>query len=174
LVQPEVGEENDRRREAAHGKRRRPAGLVLHDALAAEAEGDAALLGDQGQVAIHGEGVVGAARHAGDQQRGAQPFAEELDLDVDLVQGQLRQRIVQQLDLFEERGAPAILDLLIGAEIEMRLLALGQAWRVGSLGRRHYCLADREVRRCMHLPEWNCLTIWSAYIVREVGAVNSG
>jgi hypothetical protein len=49
--------------------------------------------------------------------------AEELEREVDLVEREVRQRLVQQPDLVEQRRAAA-LDVLARAQVEVRELAL--------------------------------------------------
>jgi hypothetical protein len=63
-----------------------PGGLRadVHGALAAEADREAELVGERGEVLVDGGGFGGAACHRGDDHGGAEGLAEQVDRGVDL------------------------------------------------------------------------------------------
>ena len=110
LHDAQVREHERRRRVGPHLERVGELGTALHRALRAQTERDAELLGDAREVAVDLRRLGGAAGHPGDEQRRAQALAEELGRDVDLVDRELGQRVVDEVDLLEQRRLAGVLD----------------------------------------------------------------
>jgi hypothetical protein len=82
-----------------------------------------------------------AAGHPAHEKGDAQRVAGEARREVDVVEGQLGQRVMEQVDLFEEGRALARFDVAALAEFDVVDLSLSDA---GGLG--HSGLRGREVR----------------------------
>src|SRR5207253_7970867 len=76
------------------------------------------------ETAIDLRRLLRAAGHAADDEWGAEPLAEQCGADVDLVHRELGERVVDEVDLLEERRLAGILDLRRLAELEMRAFAV--------------------------------------------------
>ena len=89
---------------------------------------------------------LGAAGHPGDEERRPQPLAEERRRRRRPRDRELRERVVHEVDLFEERRLAGVLHLALLAEIEVRALAIAdrlsqrrppaRRWRRGAAGCR--------------------------------------
>ena len=90
-------------------------------------------------------GLVGAAGHRGDDDRGIEALAEQLDAAVDRVGVHLGQRVVDQLHLLEEAGLLAEVDAVAGAEGEVVLLALRDVEAVRHAGEHSRSMRRRRV-----------------------------
>src|SRR6059058_2232359 len=102
----------------------RQLGRAMHRALRAEPEADAVRLRDLRQAAVDRRRLLGPAGHAADEERRAEPLAEQRGADVDLVDRQLGERVVDEVDLLEERRLAGVLDLRRLAELEVGALAV--------------------------------------------------
>src|SRR5688572_17589063 len=123
LIQAEVREHDRRRRRFAYAIRRGELRAPVHRSLATEAERDAVPLGELGEVAIDDRRFRGPARHPGDEERRAEPLADERHFEIDVVERELGKRVVHELDFFEERRLRGMLDVRTLAEVEVRALA---------------------------------------------------
>ena len=109
--------------------------MLGHRALRAEPERDARGLRRAREIAIDRGGLGGAAGHAGDHERRGEALADELGRQVDVVERELGQRLVDELDVLEQRrarelGAPR------GGDLEVVGLAPGD--RAARLPRRAF------------------------------------
>jgi hypothetical protein len=120
----EVRQKNNVRCEVTDGEGVEEGGVEEHGPLAADAEGHPVLLGQGGEASVDVAGLCGAAGHARDAQGDAQGLAREGGGEVELVEGELGEALVEEVDLIEEGGLEAILDVLAGAQVEVVHLAL--------------------------------------------------
>src|SRR5262245_16355651 len=93
-------------------------------ALRTDAETHAHSVGQRGHLPVEPRDLFRAPRHPGDDQRTAQTFAERYDAQIDVFEPGFDQRLMNQLDVFEESGLPAKLHVLVRAEVEMTELAI--------------------------------------------------
>jgi hypothetical protein len=101
---PDVAKDERRWRHVSHLVRCSAiAVLSEHRALAAQAKTVAALLRDARELAIDVAGSLGTARHRGDEQRSPELLAEQGDGRIDRVEIELREGVVDELDVFEKR-----------------------------------------------------------------------
>src|SRR6185369_17881446 len=99
----------------------------VHGPLAADAEGDPGLLRDPREIAVDAKRRTRPAGHAGDDERRGEAFSEPARRRVDLVEREIGERVVDELDLLQERRLLRGLDVFTKTEVEMRLLPLGNA-----------------------------------------------
>ena len=134
LHRTEVGEEQHVGRDVAHPVRVGERGVLQHRALRTHADREPDLLRRRRERAVHLARLGRAARHAGDHDRRLEPAPEQLHRGVDLVPRELRQRLVQQLHLGEQRRALR-LDVALDAQLEVGELALPEFAHAGAPAR---------------------------------------
>ena len=122
LHRAEVGQQQHVGRHVAQSIRLGQGGIEQHRPLRTDPDAEAVLLRGRSEREVDLAGLRRAARHAGDQQRRLQLTAEQLDRWVHLVPRELRQRLVQQLHVLEQRAAPR-LDVFADTQIEVLELA---------------------------------------------------
>jgi len=124
LHHADVPEQEDVGGQVAHPVGAGESGIIEHRPLAAEPHGQAQGLRSDRQVAIDRFGLRRAAGHAADVDRCREALSQQLDRRVDLVPAQLRQGLVEQLHVLEQRAAAPVVDLALSAKAEMVELAL--------------------------------------------------
>ncbi len=78
-------------------------GVLRHRALRADAERDPGGLRGDREVAVDLRRLGRATGHAGDDERRGEPAAAQLGREVDVVDGELRERLVDEVDVVEQR-----------------------------------------------------------------------
>jgi len=73
--------------------------------LRADAERDATRLRRTREISIDLRSFGGAAGHPGDHERRGEPLADQLGRQIDVVDGELRQGLMDQLNVLEQRRA---------------------------------------------------------------------
>lgn len=110
------------RRHVADLKGRTRVRVLDHGTLTAQTESQPELLCQLGECTVDLLSTRGPTCHGCNEQRCTQALAEYLTPEFDVVEVQLRQRVVQQLDAFEQRGSPKR-DVGLGNQIEVISLA---------------------------------------------------
>lgn len=80
--------------------------VLDHGTLAAQTEAQTELLCQLGESTVDLLRPHGSTRHGRNDQRRAQALTEHVTPELDVVEVQLRQRIVKQFNTFEQRGSP--------------------------------------------------------------------
>jgi hypothetical protein len=124
LHHAEISEHERRRSDVAHAEGGALARIDVHGALASKTEAIAARFGDRRELAVDGRRALDAAGHRCDDDRSAQLFAEEGHRGVDAIRRELRQRLMNELDAFEERRRSMKADVAGGGEVDVVRLAL--------------------------------------------------
>ena len=93
-----------------------------HRPLRPDPDREAVLLRRRSEREVDLAGLGRAAGHAGDQQRRLELTAEQLERRIHLVPRELRERLVQQLHVREQRPAPR-LDVFADTQLEVLELA---------------------------------------------------
>ena len=114
-----------RRRNIAHLKSLFHFGIPEHRALRSYSEADAHSAGQFGDLSIEPRHLFGAARHSRDDQRKAQTLAERFNAQINIFEPGFDQWLMNYLNIFEERGLPAELYVMVCAEIEVTEFAIG-------------------------------------------------
>ena len=96
LHRAEIAEQQNIRRDIAHLKRSRRRRLFDGDSLRTDAHGEAQALRRRGEIAIYFARQIEAAGHRGNQDRCLQSFAEKRRAQIDLIDVELRQRVVDE------------------------------------------------------------------------------
>src|SRR5207244_11569126 len=84
-------------------------------------------LRDAREIVVDRRGLLGAAGHAGDEQRSAQMAAEQAEGAVHLVDREIGERVVHEVDLLEQRRLARVLDRRSLAQLEVGALTLADA-----------------------------------------------
>ena len=123
LRDPEVADQQRRRRNRPNRERGGGFGVLQHNALRAEHQPDAERFGGLGERPVDLSGARRAAGHRADQKGRAQRFAQEGSAEVDVPQMGFRQRAVGQVEAFKPGGAGFVLDRAGQTDLEVPELA---------------------------------------------------
>ena len=107
LHRAEITEQKNIRRDVAHLKRIRRGRLFDGDALRTDAHRQSQALRRRGEIAIYFARQIEAAGHRGNQDRCLQSFAEKRRAQIDLIDVELRQRVVDEAIAVKTRAGCA-------------------------------------------------------------------
>jgi hypothetical protein len=123
LDDAEVAEQKGPRRDVANLVGASRAGIDVHRALAAEPERVAARFRDGRELAVDGPRALDSAGHGRDQERCGKPLSEEREGRVDLIDGELGKRLVDEPHALEQGRGAAKADISGGRQIDVVALA---------------------------------------------------